>query len=100
MLKSSSLAAISLVAMAAPACAQDNHVLTGQDAFGDWEKDAPGVVRWLKQDDLPKPFVEPSASNSPGTVPMPAEAKPKVPVGFKIDLVATGIENPRAIRFA
>ena len=84
----------------APAAAQDVTVLTGQDAYGDWQKDAPGVTRLLTPGDLEAPNLTPSASNSPSTVDRPDGAMPKVPDGFKVELVASGIENPRAIRFA
>ena len=33
-------------------------------------------------------------------VPMPADAKPEVPPGFSVDLVASGLNGPRAIRVA
>ena len=33
-------------------------------------------------------------------VPRPASAWPKVPPGFKVDLYATGLKNPRLMRSA
>ena len=33
--------------MSAAVMAQDDTVLKGKDAFGDWQKDAPGVTRLL-----------------------------------------------------
>jgi glucose/arabinose dehydrogenase len=78
----------------------DDAVLTGKNAFGDWTKDRPGVVRHIKPSDLEPPFVTPSASNTPSPAPMPKGAMPEVPAGFQAQLVASGIENPRAIRFA
>lgn len=86
--------------MVATAMGQDAKVLTGKDAYGDWEKDAPGVTRHLVPGDMEAPNLTESASNSPSTVPMPEGAMPKVPDGFKLELVASGIQNPRAIRFA
>jgi glucose/arabinose dehydrogenase len=86
--------------MAATSMAQDSKVLTGKDAYGDWEKDAPGVTRLLKLSDLEAPIPTQSVSNAPSTIPMPEGAMPKVPEGFKVEMVASGIENPRAIRFA
>jgi glucose/arabinose dehydrogenase len=86
--------------MAATSMAQDSGILTGKDAYGDWEKDAPGVTRLLKPSDLEAPNPTQSVSNSPATIPMPDGAMPKVPQGFKVEMVASGIENPRAIRFA
>ena len=86
--------------LSAAAMGQESTVLKGSQAYGDWEKDAPGVVRQLTPEDLEQPNPQESASNFPGTVPMPEGAMPDVPEGFKAELVASGIENPRAIRFA
>lgn len=88
------------VLLAASASAQDQTTLTGKDAYGNWEKDAPGVTRLRTPEDLEAPNPQESASNFPGTVPMPEGATPAVPDGFKAELVASGIANPRAIRFA
>ena len=41
-------------------------MLKGEAAFGDWHADKPGVRRLIKPEDLPKPFVTKSASNSAG----------------------------------
>ncbi|HZY68389.1 MAG TPA: hypothetical protein VFE52_07360 [Devosia sp.] len=92
---------LSLAALfAGGALAQDQQVLTGTEAYGNWEKDAPGVVRLLTPEDLEAPNPQESASNFPGTIPMPEGAIPDVPDGYQIEMVASGIENPRAIRFA
>lgn len=90
-----------LLASGLPGLAQDaGKVLTGEAAFGDWSKDAPGVTRHFTVDDLPQPGATPSVNNSPQGVVPPNGAVPKVPDGFKVELVAEGIKNPRAIRFA
>ena len=78
----------------------DDQVLTGKAAFGDWKSDAPGVTRHITASDLEPPFVTPSASNAPQGVAIPAGAMPKLPAGFKAELVASDIPNPRVIRFA
>jgi len=75
-------------------------VLTGEAAFGDWKADATGVRRLIRPSDLPKPFVTESASNFVEKVKMPDGAKPKVPGGFAVEMVASGIANPRAMRTA
>ncbi|MDR3471537.1 MAG: PQQ-dependent sugar dehydrogenase [Devosia sp.] len=93
--------ALGFVGLAGPVLAADGgQVLSGKAAFGDWTNDAPGVVRHITPADLDNPFVTESASNGPATAPRPAGAVPKVPVGFKIELVASGIANPRAMRLA
>src|SRR4051812_16847491 len=99
-MKSLSLAALAIALLSSSALAQDGKILTGKDAFGGWKDDAPGVTRHLTADDLEAPMASPSASNSAQPVPMAEGAKPKVPAGYEVELVAKGIDNPRAIRFA
>jgi glucose/arabinose dehydrogenase len=94
------LSAAFLLASATVATAASGTVLTGEAAFGDWHKDSPGVRRLIKPSDLPPPFVTESAANRPDTISMPEGAKPKAPEGFSVELVATGIKNPRVIRVA
>ena len=75
-------------------------VLKGPGAFGDWQKDQPGLRRLLTPADLPAPMSTASAANFPKLVPMPAGAQPRVPAGFDVELIATGITNPRVVRVA
>jgi len=83
------------------ASAQDDGVvLKGSAAFGDWRKDKPGVRRLLTPRDLPPPFVTPSAVNFVETAPMPKGARPNVPSGFSVEMVASGLKGPRVIRVA
>ncbi len=74
--------------------------LAGSAAFGDFRQDAPGVRRLIRASDSPAPDPGGSASNAPGGVSRPGGLLPSVPEGFAIDLVASGIDNPRALRFA
>jgi glucose/arabinose dehydrogenase len=69
-------------------------------AFGDWTKDAPGVVHHITPDDLPPPYATRSAANSPELVPRPAGALPKVPHGFAVEVFASGLEGARLLRTA
>jgi len=92
------VAALATTAMAAGS--DDASLKTGPAAFGDWQGDEPGARRLIRPEDLPAPYVTESASNAPDTVAMPDGAKPKVPAGFEVDMVASGIRNPRAIRVA
>jgi glucose/arabinose dehydrogenase len=94
------LAALAVALLSTSGLAQDSTVLTGSAAFGGWKDDAPGTTRHLTVDDLEQPYVSKSASNSAAPVPMKEGQLPKVPDGYKIELVAKGIDNPRAIRFA
>jgi len=75
-------------------------VLKGPAAFGDWRADRPEVRRLIQPQDLPKPYVSKSASNSAGLAERPAGAKPRLPPGFSAELVASGIDNPRVVRIA
>ena len=74
--------------------------LRGPDAFGDWQRDKPGIVRLIRPDDLQKPGATPSAANMSRIVSRPASATPQVPPGFKIELFAEGLSGPRIIRTA
>ncbi|HTJ59201.1 MAG TPA: sorbosone dehydrogenase family protein [Devosiaceae bacterium] len=75
-------------------------LLSGAAAFGGYQKDAPGITRHLTIKDQPPPDQADTAANAPDVVPMPAGAMPKVQQGFKVELVASGIRNPRAMRVA
>jgi glucose/arabinose dehydrogenase len=75
-------------------------VLTGQAAFTDAAHESPGVRRHLTVADLPEPMPEQSVDNGANVVPRPANAWPIAPKGFKVELYATDLENPRLIRFA
>jgi glucose/arabinose dehydrogenase len=72
-------------------------VLRGRDAFGDWTTDAPGVRRKILVEDLPKPHEVPSSKNRPKMVDRPEGAWPKVPEGFKVELYAEKLKEPRVI---
>jgi len=75
--------------------------LTGPKALGDWTQDAPGVRRLLTLADMPAAQTTASAQNSADkTNGIPDGARPKVPPGFQIEMVASGIKNPRAMRLA
>lgn len=75
--------------------------LTGQAAFGDWHSDAPGAIRrHITAADLPPPYASKVAANFPSVVPRPDGAMPKVPDGFTVQLFASGLDKPRAIRVA
>lgn len=87
-------------ALTAVSAAQNKPVLTGQNAFTDAFHESPGTRRHLTTADLPGPMPEQSVDNGPKIVPRPANAWPKAPKGFKVELYATGLDNPRLIRTA
>ena len=65
--------------------------------MGDWASDAPGVRRVIRLADLPPPKDTPSSDNGPHMVHRPADAWPKAPPGFVVELLAQGLSNPRKI---
>jgi glucose/arabinose dehydrogenase len=79
---------------------QKKDVLTGQAAFTDALHESPGTRRHLTVGDLPGPRQDESVDNGPRVVSRPANAWPIAPKGFKVDLYATNLENPRLVRFA
>jgi hypothetical protein len=85
------IAAIALVGQSSP-------VLTGTTAFGDWRSDAPGVRRKITVADMPPPYATASVNNGPTVLARPADAWPKAPPGFVVELVTSGLDNPRLIR--
>jgi glucose/arabinose dehydrogenase/cytochrome c2 len=66
----------------------------------DWKKDVPGRVHRIDVASLPAPFDTPSAANFPKLIDKPADAKLKVPAGFKVDVFASGLKGPRSMRVA
>jgi glucose/arabinose dehydrogenase len=74
--------------------------LTGAAAFGDWRADKPGISRLIRPEDLPRPGATRSAASVSRIVPRPSSAIPQVPAGFKIELFAEGLSEPRQMRVA
>jgi glucose/arabinose dehydrogenase len=68
--------------------------------FTDYRYEKPGTSRRIQLGDLPAPFASESASNGPKIVARPENAKLQVPDGFKVELFATGLNNPRLMRVA
>ena len=68
--------------------------------FTDFRFEKPGKIRKITLRDLPAPFMTPSAGNGPKLVPRPENAWPQAPEGFKVELYASGLDEPRLIRTA
>ncbi|HEY3973834.1 MAG TPA: PQQ-dependent sugar dehydrogenase [Candidatus Sulfotelmatobacter sp.] len=68
--------------------------------FTDFRYEKPGVTRKITVKDLPQPYASKSSSNGPELVARPDNAWPVAPAGFKVELFATGLENPRWLRTA
>ena len=75
-------------------------VLTGKTAFTDAAHESPGTRRHLTVADLPAPAPDQSVDNGPSVVSRPANAWPQAPRGFKVELYASGLDNPRLLRTA
>src|SRR3981081_299062 len=80
--------------------AAQSEPLQGIAAFGDWRADKPGIGRLIRPEDLPKPGATHSAASVSPVVPPPAATIPQVPAGFKIELFAEGLSEPRQMRVA
>ncbi len=97
------LTLFSVFAVAAGGAAANDgksNVLTGQAAFTDAAHESPGTRRHLTVADLPEPAPEQSVDNGPGVVPRPANAWPIAPKGFKVEIYAANLDNPRLLRTA
>jgi glucose/arabinose dehydrogenase len=68
--------------------------------FTDFRYEKPGTIRKITAADLPEPFATNSASNGPKVVARPDGVWPITLPGFKIELFATGLDNPRLMRTA
>ncbi len=65
-----------------------------------YDQQQPGRTHHITVADLPAPYATPSVDNGSRVVPRPADAWPKAPAGFKVQLYADGLVNPRLIRTA
>ncbi|HZL56253.1 MAG TPA: sorbosone dehydrogenase family protein [Bryobacteraceae bacterium] len=80
--------------------ANPKNVLTGDSAFASYTNVKAGVWRHITAQDLPRPFATQSSSNGARMVPRPADAWPQALPGFKVELYASDLINPREIRRA
>jgi glucose/arabinose dehydrogenase len=68
--------------------------------YGDWRQDAPGVEHKITVSDLPAPLASEPVARGSKVAPRPAGAELKTPPGFKAEIIASGLDEPRVIRFA
>jgi len=95
-----SLRTIGIALLLLPLAARAEGPRTGPAAYGDWSTDAPGIARRISPDDLPPPRATRSASDSPSVVARSGSALPRVPAGFRVELLASGLDMPRVLRTA
>ena len=86
----------------APAAAPTTPILAPPPPapFTDFRFEVPGAVHEIAVSDLPAPFATSSAGNAPSIVARPADAWPKAPNGFKVQLYSDGLASPRVIHVA
>jgi glucose/arabinose dehydrogenase len=68
--------------------------------FTDFRYEQPGTIRKITVSDLPQPHATRSADNGPEIVARPENVWPQALPGFKVELYAAGLENPRTLRTA
>jgi glucose/arabinose dehydrogenase len=68
--------------------------------FTDFRYEKPGTVRKITVNDLPQPNATRSANNGPQVVARPKNVWPIAPAGFKVELYAADLDNPRTLRTA
>ena len=100
-----SLAAGKAASAASPAPAAIASASTLKDPpprppFIDFRYESPGTTHKITVNDLPEPYATASADNGPELVARPENAWPVAPPGFKVELYAAGLENPRWLRTA
>ena len=91
---------VSSVAVLLATTALAEEVRTGKAAYGDWQTDAPGVMRKITVNDLPAPHETPPSANSSRVVAKPAGASLSTMPGFTVAPFATGMGGARVIRVA
>ena len=88
---------------AAPAASTSRAALkdaSPQAPFTDFRYEKPGTVRKITVKDLPAPYATKSAENGAEVVARPDNAWPVTLPGFKVELYASGLDNPRFMRTA
>ena len=70
------------------------------EAESSWRQDKPGHVHHIDIANLPRVFATQSAGNSSRVVPRPKDAKLSLPPGFKAEVFASKLKNPRRMRIA
>jgi glucose/arabinose dehydrogenase len=68
--------------------------------FTDFRYEKPGTTRKITVKDLPAPFATNSANNGAELVARPESSWPVAPAGFKVEMFASGLEDPRWMRTA
>ena len=98
------IALLSAVAYRTVSAARELRALTqtsGQKGpFTDYRMEKPGNVHHISATDLPPPYATTAVDNSARVASRPSNAWPQAPAGFKVELYAPNLRNPRLIRTA
>jgi glucose/arabinose dehydrogenase len=70
---------------------------SSQTPFTDYRYEKPGTTHKITPHDLPAPYATSSSWNWPRVRERPENAWPQAPAGFKVELFATGLDEPRKI---
>jgi len=93
--------AVLLSFLVSAAAAQSHaNIITGKQAFTGYESERPGTERKITVADLPEPYATKSVDNGAEIVKRPADAWPQTLPGFKVELYASDLENPRRLTVA
>src|SRR3984957_5320732 len=68
--------------------------------FTDFRYERPGTFHKVTVNDLPQPYASKSSFNFPSVVARPENVWPSAPAGFKVELYAAELDNPRTLRTA
>jgi len=68
--------------------------------FSDYRGQKPGTFHKITAADLPAPFTTKSVDEGPTLVDRPQGAWPQAPAGFKVELYASQLDQPRLVRTA
>jgi len=68
--------------------------------FTDYRSQSPGRVHQISPVDLPLPYASRSAASPPRIIERPANAWPRVPAGFQVQMYANKLAGPRRMRTA
>lgn len=96
-LKTAGPATVETASQATPSSSKSGNVY---GPFYDFHGEKPGTMHHITVAELPKPYATESSSNGPHIVPRPQNAWPQTLPGFKVELFAGNLENPREIRTA
>lgn len=71
-----------------------------KEPFTDFRFEKPGTTRKITVANLPQPYATESSNNGANMVSRPSDAWPVAPEGFKVELYASDLDNPRLLRTA